>query len=438
MGRISMALAMATVIALAGCHRKEVPAPTPRPVVAIAVQPDLRPVRASLPGEVQARYATPLSFRIAGKIIERHVHLGDTVKAGQITARLDPSDGQKNTASAQAQRDAAQHRLVYAKQQLERDTAQARENLIAPAQLEQTQNAYASALAQRDQAQQQLALAQNQLRYATLTANHAGVITAENAETGQNVAAGQAVYQLAWSGDIDIVCDVPENALAALTPGQITTVTLPALPAERFTARVREVAPAAGAQSRTYRTKLTLEAPSSNVRLGMSADIAFNSAANAARNTNVANANVANANLANGTHRTNGTNNTNGTNGANNANSANSANDPHTPRATKNAAHSAHPFTLPVTALFHDGAQPAVWVVRVVPLSGNARDTAAKPQTGTLELRRVQIAHYGERTVSVSAGLNTGDYVVLQGAHTVSAGEKVHIVAPLYPEDFVS
>ncbi len=362
-------------LAFAGCHQQDATAPPPRAVVAVAVHPDARAALASLPGQVDARYFTPLSFRVAGKIIERQARLGDTVKAGQVIARLDPSDLQKNAANAQAQLEAARHQLVYAQQQLERDTAQAQEKLIAPAQLEQTQNAFALAAAQRDQAQQQLALANNQLQYATLVADHAGYITAEDADTGQNVSAGQAVYHLAWSGGIDIVCDAPESVLAALTVGRNATVTLPALPGKRFTARVREVSPAADPQSRTYRTKLTLAAPGPDVRLGMSANVSFDEITG-----------------------------------------------------------DSHPFTLPATALFHDGTAAAVWIVR----AGGHAASASTSGTGMLELRRVQVTRYDERTVSISAGLSDGERVVLQGVHTVSAGERVRVVAPLHPEDFAS
>jgi RND family efflux transporter MFP subunit len=339
-------------------------------VVAVAVHADGNGAQAaSLPGEVQARYATPLSFRVGGKIVERRVRLGDVVKNGQIVARLDPADAQKNAASAQAQLAAAQHALVYAKQQLDRDQAQANENLIAPAQLEQTTNAYASALAQRDQAAQQAALSKDQLQYTTLAADHAGVITAEQADTGQNVSAGQSVYNLAWSGDIDVVCDVPESALATLTVGQTANVTLAALPGRKLTARVRELSPAADPQSRTYRAKLTLDNPGPDVRLGMTADIELAAPASASANQHGS-------------------------------------------------------FTLPATALFHDGTQPAVWIVR-------ATDNA-------LELRRVSVTRYNERTVVIGEGLKDGERVVLQGVHTVSAGEKVRAIGPLHPEDFAS
>ncbi|PCE24700.1 efflux RND transporter periplasmic adaptor subunit [Burkholderia ubonensis] len=361
------ALLIGAALVVAACHPKESAPPAPRPVVTQPARADGAAVSRMLPGEIQPRYATPLSFRIAGKIVERKVRLGDTVKAGQVVALLDPSDVEKNAASAQAQLDAAAHRLAYAKQQLERDRAQARENLIATAQLEQTEDAYTSALAQRDQAQQQLALANNQLRYATLVADHAGTITAEQADTGQNVSAGQPVYQLAWAGDVDVVSDVPEAALASLAPGHAANVTLPSLPGRQFAAKVREIAPAADPQSRTYRVKLALERPDPVIRLGMTADVAFDGLT---------------------------------------------------------AGRDAGTITLPATALFHDGQHPAVWVVRT--------------KDDMLELRRVDVARFNERTVTVSHGLQPGERVVLQGVHTVSAGEKVRAIAPLHPEDFAS
>lgn len=349
---------------LAGCGGKEEAAAPPRAVVAMPAQPDHAAPRLSVPGRIDARYTTPLSFRVGGKIIERKARLGDTVAAGQVVARLDPADAAKNAASAKSQLAAAQHQFEFARQQLNRDRAQAREQLIAASQLEQSQNAYAAALAQRDSAAQQAALAADQLNYTTLVADHAGLITAEQADTGQNVAAGQAVYNLAWSGDIDAVADVPENVLAGLKIGQKASVTLPAAPGETYAATVRELAPAADPQRRTFRIKLTVQG-ADRARLGMTANIAFDAATG--------------------------------------------------PDAT---------FTLPATALFHDGPAPAVWVV--------------KPDDGVLELRRVEVARYTDRHVVLSSGIKEGERVVWQGVHTVSAGQKVRPVAPLHPEDFAS
>lgn len=304
--RLALPAALALALAVSACGRKEAPPPAPRPVVAMPAKADERLPAWTLPGEVQARYSTPLSFRVGGKITERLVRLGDTVTPGQAVAKLDPADATKNAAAAKAQLSAAQHQLDYARQQLDRDRAQARENLIAANQLEQTRNAYASALAQRDQAAQEAALSADQLKYTTLHADHAGLITAEQADTGQNVAAGTPVYQLAWSGDIDAICDVPESVLAGLSVGQRASVTLGPLRGKTFTAVLREIAPAADPQSRTYRVKLTLESPSPDVRLGMTANISFDN----------------------------------------------------------RSAADVQTYTLPATALFHDAKDPAVWIVK--------------------------------------------------------------------------
>jgi membrane fusion protein, multidrug efflux system len=262
------------------------------------------------PVEVTARYSNMMSFRVAGKLIERDVRLGDAVKNGQAIAHLDPIDAQKQAASARAAFDAAAHRLVYARQQLDRDNAQAAQNLIAPAQLEQTQDAFSAASAGSEEAAAQWVVAQNALRYTTLLADHDGVITSENADTGQVVSAGQPVYGFAWTGDTDVNLDAAASDLARIAIGQSATVTFPALSGRRFDARVREIAPAADPQSRTYRVKLTLSQPGSALRLGMTGDAILS------------------------------------------------------PVAHVDAGADTPLFRIPATALFHHGKDPAVWVIR--------------------------------------------------------------------------
>jgi len=43
---------------------------------------------------------------------------------------------------------------------------------------------------------------------------------------------------------------------------------------------------------------------------------------------------------------------------------------------------------------------------------------------------------YAQRSVTVAGGLKAGDTIVVQGVHTLSAGDTVKEVAPLHPEDF--
>ena len=309
---VALTMLPAALLILCGCHRSAAPAAplamvVASPVHAFSASGADESIR--YPVEVAARYSNAMSFRVAGKLIGRNVRLGDSVRKGQVLARLDPVDAEKQALSAQAALDAADHRLVYAKQQMERDQAQSAQNLIAVNQLEQTQDAYAAALAVREQSAAQQVVARNALQYTTLVADHDGLITSENADTGQVVSAGQAVYGLAWSGDIDVNLDAAASDLGRIAVGQTAQVTFPALPGHAFEARVRELAPAADPQSRTYRVKLTLTQPGTAVRLGMTGDAALSAS---------------------------------------------------TPGNTAGAP----AFKVPATAIFHRGSDPAVWVIR--------------------------------------------------------------------------
>ena len=361
-----VAVAAVALLFLAACSGGKNAVAPPALVVALPVHPDTDAGAGSgairYPVEVAARYSNPMSFRVPGKLIERKVRIGDTVKKGEIVAQLDPIDAQRQAASAKATLDAAEHRLLFAKQQLDRDSAQSEQNLIAANQLEQTQDAYSAAQAGREQAAAQWVVARNNLEYNTLIADHDGVITSENADTGQVVSAGQAVYGLAWSGDIDVTLDAAASDLGRIAVGQAASVTFPALPGRRFDARVREITPAADPQSRTYRVKLTLTQPGQVVRLGMTGDATLSPGAGGGV-TEVS-------------------------------------------------------FTLPTTAIFHQGNAPAVWVIN--------------PGASTLELRPVTVRSYSDHSTTISGGLKDGETVVLAGVHTVYAGEHVSPVRPLF------
>ena len=83
-----------TVVALllAACGKAPEPKPDEtRPVRVIRIGEQSATRSAEFAGEVRARHETRLSFRVAGKLTERLVEVGSTVKAGQPVARLDPA-----------------------------------------------------------------------------------------------------------------------------------------------------------------------------------------------------------------------------------------------------------------------------------------------------------------------------------------------------------
>ena len=62
----------------------------------------------SVTGTIEARAEADLGFRIAGKLIERKVDVGDGVRAGDVLARLDDQDQRNALRTAEADLAAAQ------------------------------------------------------------------------------------------------------------------------------------------------------------------------------------------------------------------------------------------------------------------------------------------------------------------------------------------
>jgi multidrug efflux pump subunit AcrA (membrane-fusion protein) len=129
-------------------------------------------------GVVRARYETDLGFRVAGKITERIVNVGDRVHTGDVIARLDPQDLGLQVASAEAEIAAATSSFAQASSDEVRFASLKARGYAAVADYERKKSAKDEADGRLEPARRALELARNQLAYAELTANADGVITA--------------------------------------------------------------------------------------------------------------------------------------------------------------------------------------------------------------------------------------------------------------------
>lgn len=77
-------LGLILVTLLTGCDKPQQPTPPPRPALVMVVGAKAAASGMALVGEVRPRYESSQGFRIDGKIIERKVDVGATVKKGQL------------------------------------------------------------------------------------------------------------------------------------------------------------------------------------------------------------------------------------------------------------------------------------------------------------------------------------------------------------------
>jgi len=262
------------LLLLAGCGDKAAPpASQARVVLAFPVRLGSGFNQAEYSGEVRPRHEVALGFRVAGKLIERRVDVGDRVLVGQVLARLDATDLAQSQQGAEAQLAAAQAERSFAHADAGRYRSLRAQQFVSQAALEAKETALKAADEKVRAASAQGAIARNQTGYARLSSDQAGVVSAVLAETGQVVAAGQAVVKVAKSGEKEVLIAVPENRVTALSHAGEVVVVLWATPDKSYRGRVREVSPQADPVTRTYAARVSILNADADVRLGQTARV---------------------------------------------------------------------------------------------------------------------------------------------------------------------
>ncbi len=272
--------ALAVVPLLLGaCKPAEKPVELPRAVNVVRIEGGNGTLSASYTGDVRSRYETGLSFRVPGKVTERLVEVGDTVKPGQLLARLDPGDQQLGIEGARQTVAAAEASHAQARADFQRFGDLYKQGFISAAEYDRRKAAFDVAAAQLSQARAQLSVNRNQADYTTLRAPSEGVVTMVAAETGQVVGAGQTVLRVARPGFTEVAISIPENRLKEVRRGMDVRVNLWAAPDHLYRGRIREISPAADAVTRTYLAKVTVLDADDTMQLGMTANVFLDVAA---------------------------------------------------------------------------------------------------------------------------------------------------------------
>lgn len=256
-GAVLIALGSAGSIALLGCGRGDAKTSANAPRVVRVVEIDASrhgtEETAHYTGVVRARTESNLGFRVGGKIAERLVNTGETVKIGQPLLKLDPTDYQLALRAARAVQQQTSLELERVRVLVEK-RAESRDAL---------ERATAAAEGSAAQAEQ----IANQAGYTTLYADADGIVMSTLAEPGQVVAAGQPVLVLAKDGLREAAVDIPESSLERIR-GRKATAKLYLNSELSVPATFREISGVADPTARTYQARYVLEGESAQFPLG--------------------------------------------------------------------------------------------------------------------------------------------------------------------------
>lgn len=193
--------------------------------------------------------------RISGRIVEILAEEGDSVRAGDVLARIDDDRLRLELARAEAD-------LSRLRQDFNRQREMHQRNLIATEVFERLQYEY--------QAQQtQVELVRLELSYTDITAPIDGVVSERMVRVGNMVNTADSVFVVTAMEPIQAVLHVPERELARLHPGQPARLQVDALPGEAFLGRIARISPVVDAGTGTFRVTVELAEHGQRLRPGM-------------------------------------------------------------------------------------------------------------------------------------------------------------------------
>lgn len=254
-------LAVAIIIAAAGCSRGDAAADTAAADANVMVGPEniviiaAREIRTgpTLSGAIQAEREATVRAELPGAILQTYAEAGQRVPAGAVLARIDDSAIRDQALSARAAVTTAQNSSEIAKRELDRAETLLKAGAIAERDAERARNGALAAQTQLANARAMFASAQKQQAKTRVVAPFAGIVSARQANAGDVVSPGGALFTIVDPSTMRLEASVPAEALALVRVGLPVEFSVSGYGTRRFVGRVIRINPTADPATRQVR-----------------------------------------------------------------------------------------------------------------------------------------------------------------------------------------
>lgn len=242
--------------------------------VSIALQPkDLMEVKAfelpltvALSGPVMAVNTALVKARIAGELQGLSVREGDTVKAGQVLGRIDPTEADARLHQARAQAQAAKAQVDIAQRSYDNNAALVTQGFISNTALVSSQSSLAAAQATFAAAQAGTDVAAKSVADTVLRAPIAGQVSQRLAQTGERLGVDARIVEIVDLGRLELAAALSANDALQVSVGQKAVLQVEGT-AQTVSARVVRINPSTSTGSRAVTVYLGVE-PAATLRHG--------------------------------------------------------------------------------------------------------------------------------------------------------------------------
>ena len=281
--KISLLITLLLLLAAGGAYQwKRMHAPVPAPLPAAGAQLPLVALSAAdtvllekielqqtlpISGPIKAVNAAFVKARVAGELLDLQVREGDTVQAGQVIARIDPTEYQARLRQAQQQAQSAKAQVDIAQRSYDNNRSLVDQGFISKTALETSAFTLAASQASFQAAQSGVDVLQKALDDAVMRAPIGGLIAQRLAQNGERIAVDARVVEIVDLSRLELEASLsPEDAMRVRI-GQSAQLNIDGAE-QTIGARVARVNPSASASNRAVVVYLSVS-PNPQLRQGL-------------------------------------------------------------------------------------------------------------------------------------------------------------------------
>jgi len=256
---LAAGLAAAAIAAVTINHTNSLASaqPTSAPVIEFAtgdlVEPLTRELRIaiSITGTLAPRNWTTVKSKVAGELKTILVREGESVKSGQVLARIDTQDAQARLDEKIADLEAGRAQLALADKNRANNLALLKQNFISQNAYDNVSSNYQVSDARLKAIEAQVAVAKKALADTVVTAPQAGIISQRHAQAGEKLPVDGKILTLVDLSEMEVEAAVPAGDIPSIRVGQEVSFHVEGFGERDFLGRIDRINPATQTGSRS-------------------------------------------------------------------------------------------------------------------------------------------------------------------------------------------
>lgn len=224
-----------------------------------------------LSGSLRAVNQVTVKAKLAGEVREVLVREGEAVKAGQVLAKIDPTEYQARLEQARGNLMASRGQLDIAAKARDNNQALVAKGFISQTAFDNASSQYDIARANVEAAKGAHDVAQKALNDTVIRAPISGLVASRMVQPGEKVSADNRMLDVVDLSRMELEAAVPSTEIMHVALGQEVALTIEGLPTP-LTGKVVRINPATQAGSRSVMTYIQVDNAQGALRAGMFAE----------------------------------------------------------------------------------------------------------------------------------------------------------------------